>query len=448
MLVQEVWENVRAKLKVSLGLNVFNNWIEDIKLISIDGGRVILSVPSRFTGEYITENFGQEIIDCFRIVGRGVTSVKYQVLPPNGPHQKFRDTPGRINPGTKNKSGLKPDKRYTFERFVVGEANGKAHIASWQIANDQEGNFNSLYLHGNVGLGKTHLLHAVFWMKLSKNPNFKYCLLTGQHFSDYYVAASTHGKLLEFRDRIRSVDALFVDDIQLILGKKGTTQELDLTLSTFLSEGKLVVATGLNPVADMDEFGPRIKSRLQHGFVEKLDPPDFDLRLRILKQKLADQRRSNIDLHFEKEVLEYIAENITGDIRKMEGALQRLIVTAGYMNCQMISMELAEEAITDLVKFTKPLTVEEIMNAVAEYHGLELSDLTGPKRVRNVVRARQIGIFLANELTSKSLPHIGSCFDRDRTTIIHSINKIESLMKRDKDLEYSLRKIRRALLQG
>lgn len=447
-MVKEVWEQVRAKLKISLGLNVFNNWIEEIKLISIDGGRVILSVPSRFTGEYITENFGQEILDSFRNVGRRVSSVKYQVLPSNAPNQKFKYSQERIPKSTSTNSGLKPDKRYTFERFVVGDANGKAHIASWQIANDQEGNFNSLYLHGNVGLGKTHLLHAIFWMKYSKTQKLKYCLLTGQHFSDYYVAASKHGKLLEFRERIRSVDALFIDDIQLILGKKGTTQELDLTLSTFLSEGKLVVATGLNPVNDMDEFGPRIKSRLQHGFVEKLEPPDFDLRLKILKQKLTDRRRNNFELHFEREALEFIAENISGDIRKMEGALQRLIVTAGYLNCKTISLELAEEAITDLVKFTKPPTVEEIMSAVAEFHGLELTELTGPKRVRNVVRARQIGIYLSNELTSKSLPHIGSCFDRDRTTIIHSINKIESLKKRDKEIEYSLGKIRRELLQS
>ena len=447
-MVQEVWDKVRNKLKFSLGLSVFNNWIEDIKLISIDGDRVILSVPSRFTGEYITENFSHEILDCFRIVGEAVASVKYQVQPLKPSNQKFRGTPGRVTNISNNKSGIKPDKRYTFERFVVGDANGKAHIASWQIANDQEGNFNSLYLHGNVGLGKTHLLHAIYWMKLSRDPNLKYCLLTGQHFSDYYVAASKHGKLLEFRERLRSVDALFIDDIQLILGKKGTTQELDLTLSTFLSEGKLVVATGLLPVDEMQEFGPRIKSRLQHGFVEKLEPPNVDLRMRILRQKLTDQRGSGIDLHFGKDVLEFIAENIAGDIRKMEGALQRLIVTAGFMNCTTISLELCEEAISDLVKISEPPTVEEIMGAVAEYHNLDLSELTGPKRIRNVVRARQIGIFLANELTSKSLPHIGSCFDRDRTTIIHSINKIEELMKRDKDLEYSIGKIRRKLLHG
>ena len=447
-MVQEDWEQVRVKLKLSLGLNVFNNWIEDIKLISIDGGRVILSVPSRFTGEYVTENFSREILTCFRKVGKAVSSVKYQVHPASSPNQKFNDVNDRLAQTPKSNSGLKPDKRYTFARFVVGDANGKAHIASWQIANDLEGNFNSLYLHGNVGLGKTHLLHAIFWLKLSNNQRIKYCLLTGQQFSDYYVAASKHGKLLEFRERIRSVDVLFLDDIQLILGKKGTTQELDLTLSTFLSEGKLVVATGLNQISEMEEFGPRIKSRLQHGFVEKLDPPDFDLRLRILRQKLTDRRGNNFDLRFEKEALEFIAENISGDIRKMEGALQRLIVTAGYLNCKTISLELAEEAITDLVKFTKPPTVAEIMNAVAAYHGLDLAELTGPKRVRNIVRARQIGIYLSNELTSKSLPHIGTCFDRDRTTIIHSINKIETLMKRDKEIEYSLGKIRRELLQS
>ncbi|MXZ51169.1 MAG: chromosomal replication initiator protein DnaA [Rhodobacteraceae bacterium] len=446
--MQKDWEQVRTKLKYSLGLNVFNNWIEDINLISIDGGRVIISVPSRFTGEYITENFGKEIIESFKNVGRIVTSVKYQVRPSDSSSRKSMVTNTKTAQGSTAKSGMKPDKRYTFERFVVGDANGKAHIASWQIANEHEENSNSLYLHGNVGLGKTHLLHAIFWMKLSKNTKLKHSLLTGQQFSDYFVAATKHGKLLEFRERIRSVDAIFIDDIQLIHGKKGTTQELDLTLDTFLSEGKLVVATGLNTIDEMDEFGPRIKSRLQHGFLEKLEPPDYDLRLRILKQKLKDRRSNNFDLRFAEGVLEFVADNISGDIRKMEGALQRLIVTAGYLNCKTITLDLAEEAITDLVKFTKPPTVEEIMKAVANYHGLNLSDLTGPKRISNVVRARQIGIYLSNELTSKSLPDIGSCFDRDRTTIIHSINKIESLKSRDKELEYSLVKLRRELLQG
>lgn len=269
--------------------------------------------------------------------------------------------------------------------------------------------------------------------------------MTGQLFSDHYVKANQNGVLLKFRDRIRTANVLLVDDIQFILGKKGTTQEFDLTLDHFLSDNKLVIMTGLNPIETMKDFGPRINSRLLHGLVEKIEPPEFDLRLRILKQKISEKDREGYNLQFEEGVLEFIASEISGDVRKMEGALHRLIVTAEYIGKKTFTLEMAKDTLSDFIKFHKPPTVNDIMEAVAEHHGLGIDEIKGPRRLRNIVRARQIGIYLAHELTSESLPSIGNCFDRDRTTIIHSIKLIDILREKDKNIEYVMSKIRRSL---
>ncbi len=439
------WETIRESLLILLGRDVYKKWIDDIKHAKVDGERVILSVPSRFSGDYITEHYDREIIKCFRRAGKDVSSVKYRVVRPEPDTRQRKQKPLFKQTVSKGQGGLRPDRSCNFDNFVVGEANGKAHAAAWQIANGPQQSFKSLYLHGHVGLGKSHLLHAVCWMLIAQSPNLKYAFLTGQHFSDHFVKANQNSVLLDFRERLRSADVLLVDDIQFILGKKGTTQEFDLTLSHFLSENKLIILTGLNPIEDMKEFGPRINSRLQQGLAEKLSPPSYELRLGILKQKILDERQNGLRLNFADGVLEFIADKIAGDVRRLEGALQRAILMAQYLHRETVTFEMTEQALSDVVSSQRPPTVEEIITAVAKYHGVGEDDIRGPKRVRNIVRARQMGIFLANELTSKSFPYIGSCFGRDRTTIIHSINQINNLRQKDRDIEQGLAKIRRSL---
>lgn len=438
------WETIRENLQELLGLEVFKKWIIDIDNAIIDGERVILSVPSRFVGDYIIENYSQAILKSFSQNGAKVSSVKFQVHKPKDGNPKTQKKNSTTPPDSKGQSGLRPDRRCTFSNFVVGESNGKAHTAAWQIANGSQ-NFKSLYLYGHVGLGKSHLLHAVCWMLMAKNPEMKTTFLTGQLFSDYYVKANQNGVLLKFREKLRTANVLLVDDIQFILGKKGTTQEFDLTLSHFLSDDKLVIMTGLQSIEEMKELGPRINSRLLQGLVEKLEPPDYDLRLRILHQKLAEHKKEGYNFEFEDGVLEFIANQITGDVRRMEGALHRIFVSAEYLRKRTFTLEMAGDTLSDIIKFHKPPTVEDIMKAVAKHHGIGVDEIKGPRRLRNIVRARQIGIYLAHELTSKSLPHIGSCFDRDRTTIIHSIKQINILKDKDKEIDYTMSDIRRSL---
>ena len=329
---------------------------------------------------------------------------------------------------------------------MVGKPNELAHAAARRVAEGGDVSFNPLFLHGGVGLGKTHLMHAIAWEIKKRDPNAKVLYLSAEQFMYRFVQALRFKDTISFKEMFRSVDVLMVDDVQFIAGKSSTQEEFFHTFNALIDQNKQVIISGDRAPVDMEQLEDRIKSRLQWGLVVDVHPTDYELRLGILLSKQESQARYNSTVEVSPGVLEFMAQRISSNVRVLEGALTRLYAFGSLVG-RPVTLEMAQESLSDILRATdRKVTIDEIIRKVTDHYGVNLTDMLSARRTRSIARPRQVAMYLSKKLTSKSLPEIGRRFGkRDHTTVIHAVKKIEELQSTDNQIAKDIEVLRRML---
>ena len=469
-MTHATWGLKREELIKRIGRNNYVTWIEPLKFAGLINGVARFDVPTTFFGDWVKRNFGDQIVSHLNDTGAEVSRVEFAVTltePVNGfrplpreplaaldkPAEKAAvgigaKPPRRAAAADDDLPGAPLDARFTFDSFVVGKPNELAHAAARRVAEGGPVSFNPLFLYGGVGLGKTHLMHAIAHDLQARKPELRVLYLSAEQFMYRFVQALRERQVMDFKELFRSVDVLMVDDVQFIAGKDSTQEEFFHTFNALVDCNKQIVISADSAPGEIKNLEERITSRLQCGLVVDLHPTDYELRLGILQQKAEYYHQQYRGLVIAQGVLEFLAHRITSNVRVLEGALTRLFAFASLVGRE-ITLELVQDCLADILRASdRKLTIEEIQRKVAEHYNIRLADMVGPKRVRSIARPRQVAMYLSKQLTLRSLPEIGRRFGgRDHTTIMHGVRRIEELMATDSQLNDDLILLRR-LLQG
>ena len=442
------WTKLKISLKKSIGENNFNNWLSPIEFSHVEEDVAIFTVPTNFLGNYVSQNFGEIIVAQISLEVNKINRIRFEVdSKSNNLASSQPSAPAHISfPKDNELTGAQLDKRFTFDAFVVGKPNELAHAAARRVAEGGDVSFNPLFLYGGVGLGKTHLMHAIAWELSNRRPDINVLYLSAEQFMYRLVQALRERKMMDFKQLFRSVDILMVDDVQFIAGKGSTQEEFFHTFNALVDQNKQIIISGDRAPGEIKDLEDRIKSRLQSGLVVDLHPTDYELRLGILQSKVERQKQQYPELSIDNNVLEFLALRISTNVRVLEGALTRLFAFASLIG-RHITLEVAQDCLADVLRASeRKITVEEIQRKVSEHYNIRLSDMIGPKRLRTYARPRQIAMFLSKQLTSRSLPEIGRRFGgRDHTTVMHGVKRIEELRAQDGQIAEDLEMLRRAL---
>ena len=446
-MTNATWGVIRQELLKSVGQNNFKNWIEPLEFAELDDGVALFHVPSLFMGDWVQRNFGDQILNQFDKAGDRVNRIEFRVAPG-----------GRVAPSSQSAGltraavveaelpGATLDDRFTFDSFVVGKPNELAHAAARRVAEGGPVTFNPLFLYGGVGLGKTHLMHAISWELQMRDPDIRVLYLSAEQFMYRFVQALRDKQMMDFKHLFRSVDVLMVDDVQFIAGKDSTQEEFFHTFNALVDQRKQIIISADRAPGEIEGLESRIVSRLQSGLVVDLHPTSYELRLGILQKKVEQFRPQFRGVVLADGVLEFLAHRITSNVRVLEGALMRLFAFGSLVDREL-DLNLTQECLTDILRQSdRKTTVEEIQRKVSDHYNIRLSDLIGPKRVRTFARPRQVAMYLCKQLTQRSLPEIGRRFGgRDHTTIMHGIKRIEELKAKDSQIAEDLDLLRRSL---
>ncbi len=449
------WDSVRAQICQSLGQNNYKNWIEPLNFVACEKGVAQFKAPTAFLGNYVDQNYGQTILHFINQNGANVRRLQFDVhasrtaRPIEEPAVKAAKTAAAATPrkeATNNLISAPLDSKFTFDTFVVGKPNELAHAAARRVAEGGPVTFNPLFLYGGVGLGKTHLMHAISWELRERRPELNVLYLSAEQFMYRFVQALRDRKMMDFKEIFRSVDVLMVDDVQFIAGKDSTQEEFFHTFNVLVEQNKQIIISGDRAPDEIAGLENRIRSRLQSGLVVDLHPTDYELRLGILQSKVETQRIHYPTLEIEPGILEFLAHRISTNVRVLEGALTRLFAFASLVG-KPVTMALTQDCLADVLRASqRKISIEEIQRKVAEHYNIRLSDLLGPKRVRSFARPRQVAMYLCKQMTSRSLPEIGRRFGgRDHTTVMHGVKRIEELKQTDAGIAEDLEMLRRAL---
>jgi chromosomal replication initiator protein len=446
----EIWPSIKLALRKTVGEAAFTNWINPLELTSVDASKANFATPTKFIGDWVDRNYGDSIKFEFAKHGLDVDRLVFSVSIENkiAPAKKLTKITESKNTktGSKDLPGASLDPRYTFDNFVVGKPNELAHAAARRVAEGGDVSFNPLFLHGGVGLGKTHLMHAIAWEIKKRDPNAKVLYLSAEQFMYRFVQALRFKDTISFKEMFRSVDVLMVDDVQFIAGKSSTQEEFFHTFNALIDQNKQVIISGDRAPVDMEQLEDRIKSRLQWGLVVDVHPTDYELRLGILQSKQESQARYNSTVEVSPGVLEFMAQRISSNVRVLEGALTRLYAFGSLVG-RPVTLEMAQESLSDILRATdRKVTIDEIIRKVTDHYGVNLTDMLSARRTRSIARPRQVAMYLSKKLTSKSLPEIGRRFGkRDHTTVIHAVKKIEELQSIDNQIAKDIEILRRML---
>lgn len=456
-MTNETWGQVREELLKTVGKNNYVNWIEPLEFADLDEeGVATFLVPTQFMGNWVSRNFGEQILNQLSKAGELVNRIAFAVSetsrakPNTGEGKTMKTGPKRATVVTNWTDGDLPgaplDTRFKFDTFVVGKPNELAHAAARRVSEGGPATFNPLFLYGGVGLGKTHLMHAIAWELQNKTPDLKIVYLSAEMFMYRFVQALRDKDMMSFKQLFRSVDVLMVDDVQFIAGKDATQEEFFHTFNALVDQGKQIIISSDRAPTEIPGIEDRIVSRLQSGLVVDLHPTNYELRLGILQQKVEQYETQFPNLEIADGVLEFLAHRISTNVRVLEGALMRLFAFGALVGRE-INMDLTQECLADILRASdRKITVEEIQRKVSDHFNIRLSDLLGPKRVRTLARPRQIAMYLAKQLTTRSLPEIGRRFGgRDHTTVMHGVRKIEELMGTDSQIADDIELLRRSL---
>jgi chromosomal replication initiator protein len=459
----EIWTQVCSRLRDEIGRDNFQNWIEPLAFQSGEHGVGHFAAPTSFIGTWVERHFGDRICALLASFGMPVNRLEFNVdatlmragLAPAAPESAGSVSAGaKLPAAAEAEAGLADvdipasplDGRFTFDNFVVGKPNELAHAAARRVAEGGAVTFNPLFLYGGVGLGKTHLMHAIAWEVRHARPDSRVLYLSAEQFMYRFVSALRFKDMHGFKEMFRSVDMLMVDDVQFIAGKDSTQDEFFHTFNALIDQQKQIVISADRAPGEIDGLEDRIKSRLQWGLVVDLHPTDYELRLGILQSKAETQLAQNPGVSIGAGVMEFLAHRISSNVRVLEGALTRLFAFASLVGRE-INLDMAQECLADLLRFSeRKVTVDEIIRKVADHYNLRISDLLSARRARQVARPRQVAMYLAKMLTSRSLPEIGRKFGgRDHTTVIHAVRKIEELMRTDSQIADDVELLRRML---
>lgn len=452
----DLWFEVKAELRAQYGEAIYRNWIEPISFESYQDGVVKINAPSRFKREWFINNYQQFAKDmltsinpevfALEVLVKQVENIEAVVAEPeiaSNISYLTQDLAAQ-NAATLDAMGAALDPRYTFDNFVVGKANELAHAAARRVAGSAEciAGCNPLFLYGGVGLGKTHLMHAIAWHIRQFHPHRKVVYLSAEKFMYQFIKALRFNETMAFKEQFRSVDVLMVDDVQFISGKDSTQEEFFHTFNALVDQNKQLVFSADRSPSDLEGIEERIRSRLGWGLVADIHGTSYELRYGILQSKVEQIS----DVTVPHEVLEFLAQRITSNVRELEGALNRVIAHATLVGTP-ISLVSTEKVLQDLLRSCeKKATIDDIQRKVAEYYNIKLSDMHSARRSSNIARPRQIAMYLCKQVTSRSLPEIGRKFGgKDHTTVMHAIKRVQELMRDDAEMREDIERLQRSL---
>lgn len=449
------WAELQNKFRVFFGQAKYKSWISHLDYVERNGSELILSAPTRFIREWIRNNYLETMADIIRKYHPSIKAIDVIVRSNiaanknDNTRTKLRNVDYEHNSDNvvhpEDTIGSPIDKRLNFNNYVVGETNQLAHAAAKAIAQSNSiiAGDNPLYLYGGVGLGKTHLLHAIANYIRENKPERKVVYLSAEKFMYHFIKAVRNNDLMDFKEKFRGVDVLLIDDVQFICGKNSTQDEFFHTFNSLIDEKKQLVISGDRSPTCFDQMKENIRSRLSGGLVADIGGTCYELRLGILRAKLSQMRNVKID----DKVIEFLAENIVNNVRELEGALNKVAAHSLLIGKQ-INLELVQEILGDVLRLQdKIVTINEIQKKVADYFGIAVSELISRKRSRNIARPRQIAMFLSKNLTSRSLSEIGRKFGgKDHTTVIHAVKKVEELCSKEREYNEDVTLIRKSLL--
>lgn len=419
--LSEIWQKSLNLIMTELTEMSFNTWIKPLNPIIIKGNTVFLEVANDFSKGILEARFSYLIMNAIK----QITTQEYHlefIVPGSEQYQKATlSTRQERNSDSFDNLNLNP--KYVFDTFVIGNSNRFAHAASLAVSESPAKAYNPLFIYGGVGLGKTHLMHAIGHFILSQSPNTKVVYVSSEKFTNELINSIRDDKNVEFRNRYRTVDVLLVDDIQFIAGKERTQEEFFHTFNALHEANKQIIISSDRPPKEIPTLEDRLRSRFEWGLIADIQPPDLETRIAILRKK-ADVEGIDVP----NEVMHHIAKKIQSNIRELEGALIRIVAYSSLTNKE-VTIELASEALKDIISSSRPkqITVQLIKEVVADHCGIKIEDFVSKRRNRSISYPRQIAMYLSRELTDLSLPKVGEEFGgRDHTTVIHAYDKIKS----------------------
>ena len=437
--LKKLWENTLNIIKGEMSEVSFNTWIKSCEPISISSNTIKISVPNVFTQDILEKRYKDLVINSIYSACSKQYNVEFLTeseiqeansdKPTDSSEQNHKDSMS-ITVSDEMSSTLNP--KYTFDSFVIGNSNRFAHAASLAVAESPAKAYNPLFIYGGVGLGKTHLMHAIGHSIMKEQNDAKVVYVSSEKFTNELINSIKSDKNEEFRDKYRNVDILLIDDIQFIAGKEGTQEEFFHTFNALHEANKQIIISSDRPPKEIPTLEDRLRSRFEMGLIADIQPPDFETRIAILKTKAQIE---NIDIP--NEVMNYIATYIKSNIRELEGALTRVVAYSSLIN-KDISYDLAVEALKDIVTTSESqeISVNRIKEKVSTAFGIKMDDFNSKKRTRTIAYPRQIAMYLSRELTDLSLPKIGNEFGgRDHTTVIHAHDKISKDLELEKNSE-------------
>jgi chromosomal replication initiator protein len=444
------WERVCGLLRAEIGEAAFQSWLKPMTFCGVVNGEVRISIPTRFMRDWIVAHYTDRLNDLWASENPNVQNVDIFIQSEQEPISSelisrplgaYKET-AKSNNGKRNTDMSAPlDNRFDFDHFVVGKPNEFAYAAARRIAEAKTAQFNPLFLYGGVGLGKTHLMHAIAWYIQKSTPERTVIYLSAEKFMYRFIRALRSKNTVDFKEEFRSVDVLMIDDVQFISGKESTQEEFFHTFNALVDQGRQIVISADKSPSDLEGMEERLISRLNCGLVADIHATTYELRLGILQSK-AEQ----LSVAVPTKVMEFLAHKITANVRELEGALNRVVAHSQLVGRQ-ISLEATQDVLHDLLRANdRRVTIEEIQKRVAAHFNIRTSDMHSARRARSVARPRQVAMYLAKQLTARSLPEIGRKFGgRDHTTVMHAVKKVDELREHDSSFDEDVELLRRML---
>ena len=466
--IQGEWARVRAVIRKEVGEETYRSWLKPLVLVGDGAGEIHLAAPTRFIRDWVSDHYGDRIRELWRAERPEIEVIEFDVATIAAQAAGPQTIDGQVlaggqagADGGRHQAGIKADfraevrgdganyadfgrpldSRFTFANFVVGNSNELAFAAARRCAESPVVPFNPLFLYGGVGLGKTHLMHAIAWHIRARDPNRRVVYLSAEKFMYLFIRALRFRDTMAFKEQFRQVDVLMIDDVQFIIGKESTQEEFFHTFNALVDQNHQVVISADKSPTDLEGMEERLRSRLGWGLVADIHPTTYELRMGILQAKAEE-----LKIDVPEKVLEFLGHKITSNVRELEGALNRIAAHAQLVG-RPVTLEHTQEVLHDLLRANeRRITIEEIQKRVAEHFNIRLSDMHSARRARAVARPRQVAMYLCKQLTQRSLPEIGRKFGgRDHTTVMHAVRKVDELVGSDNSFAEDVHLLRRML---
>ena len=440
------WNEVLEKLNKTFGNDIYESWIKNINLKKEFNHYVELSVPTRFVRDWIVSRYADKILDVIKVFKKSILRIEFTIEESqnkaNQPNFSKKNKITSIENSLLNYNRFNQNNR--FDNFVVGESNELAYTAARKVC-VQSAHYNPLFIYSSVGMGKTHLLNSI---GLELGDSKKVMFISAERFMYHFVRSIKSNEMVKFKDFFRGANIFIIDDIQFLNGKEAIQEEFFHTFNSLIERGSQIIISSDRPPSSLDRIQERIKSRMSGGLVIDIQPPDRDLRIKILESKFKEIKTNfKENYNLDEEVFKFLASEITTSIREMVGALNRILAFT-KINTKSPTIHECKRILKDFINTSnKSITVESIQNLVASHFNLNIQELLSPRRSRSLARPRQIAMYLAKQHTTNSLPDIGRKFsNRDHTTVIHAVKKIDELIQKDNDIKQNVEELKKKLL--